>query len=189
MKNREQLPVGAKPAPGDLAFVQGFLNLGRFLSFRKDLDRVKILRDWMVRHGLMSSRTKVAASDLKTALELHDVLRSLLTAGSGGKVMPGVTRKLNRFVEKFGLSPVFGADGMARLEPSAAGVEKGLGMLLAVVVESIADGNWFRLKACNEDKCRWVFFDFSKNKSGRWCSMAVCGSRTKARSWRKRQKK
>jgi predicted RNA-binding Zn ribbon-like protein len=39
-----------------------------------------------------------------------------------------------------------------------------------------------RVKRCpgNED-CGWVFLDTSKNSSRRWCSMAGCGNRAKAR--------
>ena len=42
------------------------------------------------------------------------------------------------------------------------------------------DGTWGRLKACAEDGCRWAFYDASRNQSGRWCSMAVCGNRPRA---------
>ncbi|HEX6579263.1 MAG TPA: CGNR zinc finger domain-containing protein, partial [Actinomycetota bacterium] len=32
-----------------------------------------------------------------------------------------------------------------------------------------------------------VFFDRSKNKSGKWCSMNACGNRAKVRAFRARQ--
>jgi predicted RNA-binding Zn ribbon-like protein len=46
----------------------------------------------------------------------------------------------------------------------------------------LASGPLDRVKRCpgNED-CGWVFLDTSKNSSRRWCSMAGCGNRTKAR--------
>ncbi len=50
----------------------------------------------------------------------------------------------------------------------------------------MAEGNWPRLKVCREDTCAWAFYDRSKNRSGAWCSMAVCGNRTKARAYRAR---
>ena len=34
--------------------------------------------------------------------------------------------------------------------------------------------------------CRWAFYDGSKNRSGRWCDMASCGNRMKARAFRER---
>ena len=47
---------------------------------------------------------------------------------------------------------------------------------------------WPRLKACRDDTCQWAFYDHSKNRSGHWCSMEVCGSRHKARQYRERRK-
>ncbi len=41
---------------------------------------------------------------------------------------------------------------------------------------------------CSSDTCQWAFYDRSKNRSGRWCSMQVCGNRTKTRAYRARQR-
>ena len=40
-----------------------------------------------------------------------------------------------------------------------------------------------RVKECpaSEGGCGWLFYDASKNKSRRWCSMSDCGSRAKMR--------
>jgi predicted RNA-binding Zn ribbon-like protein len=53
----------------------------------------------------------------------------------------------------------------------------------------MANGTWERLKACAlHDTCEWAFYDWSKNRSGTWCDMKVCGNRSKARAYRERQK-
>lgn len=52
----------------------------------------------------------------------------------------------------------------------------------------VLNDTWPRLKACREDTCRWAFYDHSKNRSGHWCSMEVCGARHKARQYRARHK-
>jgi predicted RNA-binding Zn ribbon-like protein len=80
----------------------------------------------------------------------------------------------------------FDDSGVATLEPAAAGVDGALGRLLAIVAAAQADGSWERLKACPWDTCRWAFYDHSKNRSGRWCSMEVCGNRAKVAAYRKR---
>jgi predicted RNA-binding Zn ribbon-like protein len=54
--------------------------------------------------------------------------------------------------------------------------------LLAIALRAMIDGRWQRLKTCPGEHCGWVFYDHSRNNSGRWCSMAVCGGRTKART-------
>ena len=73
------------------------------------------------------------------------------------------------------------------LEPDAGGVDGALGRLLAIVHASIADGTWSRLKACREHTCEWAFYDHTKNRSGAWCNMGVCGNRAKARAFRERR--
>jgi predicted RNA-binding Zn ribbon-like protein len=38
-----------------------------------------------------------------------------------------------------------------------------------------------RIRVCEAPDCVWLFFDGSKNHSRRWCDMAQCGNRMKAR--------
>src|SRR2546421_510153 len=49
---------------------------------------------------------------------------------------------------------------------------------------AMQEEGWERLKLCSSDPCRWVFYDRSKNQSSRWCKMASCGNREKARRFR-----
>lgn len=44
-----------------------------------------------------------------------------------------------------------------------------------------------RLRVCAGEGCDWLFVDLSKNGSRRWCTMAACGSRSKARRYYWRQ--
>ena len=43
-----------------------------------------------------------------------------------------------------------------------------------------------RIKTCPGENCGWKFVDQSKNRSRRWCDMAVCGNVAKAREYRAR---
>jgi predicted RNA-binding Zn ribbon-like protein len=45
-----------------------------------------------------------------------------------------------------------------------------------------------RLRPCANDECTLYLVDHSRNNSARWCSMAGCGNRLKARRHYKRQK-
>jgi predicted RNA-binding Zn ribbon-like protein len=76
----------------------------------------------------------------------------------------------------------FGADGPWFISPAGSGVDGAIGVLLAIVARSLADGSWSRLKICHGHHCGWAFYDHSRNRSGRWCSMSVCGGREKARA-------
>jgi predicted RNA-binding Zn ribbon-like protein len=37
------------------------------------------------------------------------------------------------------------------------------------------------VRECGGDQCTWLFLDHSRGRSRRWCSMASCGNRAKAR--------
>lgn len=82
----------------------------------------------------------------------------------------------------------FGAEGPELRGAPRAGFAGASGALLAIAAAAIADGSWSRLKVCPGPHCGWLFYDHSRNRSGRWCSMAVCGGREKARThYRRRQ--
>jgi predicted RNA-binding Zn ribbon-like protein len=80
----------------------------------------------------------------------------------------------------------FAGNGESALVPAGEGADAVVAELLAIVHEAMADGTWTRLKACRSETCEWAFYDHSRNRSGTWCSMAVCGNREKARTYRRR---
>jgi predicted RNA-binding Zn ribbon-like protein len=61
--------------------------------------------------------------------------------------------------------------------------EGGLDWLLAAVARSsaeiIAEGSRARLRLCANPRCGLFFCDKSRTRQRRWCSMAVCGNRSK----------
>jgi predicted RNA-binding Zn ribbon-like protein len=61
--------------------------------------------------------------------------------------------------------------------------EGGLDWLLAAVARSgaeiIAEGAHARLRLCANPQCGLFFYDMSRTRRRRWCSMAVCGNRSK----------
>jgi predicted RNA-binding Zn ribbon-like protein len=54
------------------------------------------------------------------------------------------------------------------------------------LVREIATGRPDRLRVCDNDRCRWVFYDTSPTGRRRWCDMASCGNRAKAARHRAR---
>jgi predicted RNA-binding Zn ribbon-like protein len=74
------------------------------------------------------------------------------------------------------------------LSPGVGGLDGALARLFAIILTAQIDGTWPRLKACRNEVCRWAFYDASKNRSGHWCTMAICGSRRKTRAYRSRQR-
>ena len=80
----------------------------------------------------------------------------------------------------------FGEDATVHLQPGSDGLAGALAALLVPIAKASGDGTWQRVKACRADDCRWAFYDRSRNHSGTWCDMAVCGNRTKVRAYRRR---
>ncbi|HUC53758.1 MAG TPA: CGNR zinc finger domain-containing protein [Candidatus Cybelea sp.] len=72
-------------------------------------------------------------------------------------------------------------DGAWKIEFVAR--EGGLDWLLAAVARSgaeiIAEGATARLRLCANPQCGLYFYDDSRTRRRRWCSMAVCGNRNK----------
>jgi predicted RNA-binding Zn ribbon-like protein len=76
--------------------------------------------------------------------------------------------------------------GTPTLLPQAEGAIAGVAQILAAVIRTTHAGDWDRVKICPADSCQVAFFDESRNRSRAWCSMKVCGNRTKTRAYRAR---
>ncbi|SEL68054.1 CGNR zinc finger domain-containing protein [Streptacidiphilus jiangxiensis] len=124
--------------------------------------------------------------DLPRARVFRELLRDVCAAHAGLDVPE---RSLGIFTRQLALAPLVlvpQADGSAELAP-APGLSP-TELLFAQVAVAVAGGgkDWLRLKACAADSCRWLYYDRSPAGRGRWCSMAVCGSRAKMRAYRAR---
>jgi predicted RNA-binding Zn ribbon-like protein len=173
-------------APGELELVRAFLNTADIESGSDELGSPAKLVAWFSERSLLESGASAGDQDLERSRELREALRSLCFANSSGEPDPEAPPVLDSVAERAGLRLRFGADAAAKMVPSAEGVDGAHGRLLAIVAESMRAGTWKRLKACRSDDCRWAFYDASKNHSRAWCSMASCGNRAKARSFRER---
>jgi predicted RNA-binding Zn ribbon-like protein len=172
-------------ATGALGMVQAYVNTVDLQDGPEELTDPNTLRDWLVAHGLVEAGAGVQDGDLKNAIALREAIRGLLGANSGGRVYPVDLATLNEAAARSHLRPRFGNDGKARLEPEASGVVGAMGRIVAAVYAAMADPEWHRLKLCSSSSCRWAFFDRSRNQSSRWCTMASCGNREKARRFRR----
>jgi predicted RNA-binding Zn ribbon-like protein len=166
------IPKAAPPGP--LRLVQQFVN-------SVDLEHET---DWLD-DGWFAERGLGGPESFEEAREAREALRSLLIANNGGPVDAAAIATLNRLSLGAGLAVRFDELGTCRLEPLAA---RPLGAILAAVYAAMADGSWSRLKSCRNGRCRWAFYDYSKNRSASWCSMRLCGNRTKTRAYRSRRR-
>jgi predicted RNA-binding Zn ribbon-like protein len=145
------------------------------------------LAAWLVEHHLVPADTRPAeAAELTLAITLREGLRAAFFAhhGPDQQALPAeLDDALSELPVRISLAP-----GGPALRPASDGIVGGLSGLAAAIMETVADSTWPRLKVCPEDTCRWAFLDTSKNRSRSWCSMRVCGNRTKTRAYRARRR-
>jgi predicted RNA-binding Zn ribbon-like protein len=180
-----------EPVPAELAAVQALVNTIDLEGDEDQLTSPAALREWLVGQGLLEASTpvgEVGEEDVALAVELREALRAMLRVNDGDPVDPDAVEVVNRAAVGLPLRVAFDAHGSPGLRPGPAGVRGALAALLAGVAVARANGTWQRLKACSADSCQWAFYDRSKNRSGRWCSMQTCGNRTKTRTYRSRRR-
>ncbi len=175
-------------APGELEHVRAFVNTIDIEAGTEEIASPADLAGWLEERGLAAPPLKAGSADLSRALELREALRAILLAHNGGAQAPReATAILDGAAQRARFALHFDEHGGAQLEPDATGVDAGLGRLLTIIQRAMTEGTWSRLKACREHGCEWAFYDHTKNHSGAWCTMDVCGNRAKARSYRQRR--
>ncbi len=171
--------------PPPLRSVQAFVNSIDREHGVEGLSGPEVLRDGLSDFGLIEPEARVDEADLASALAARESLFDLFVARAGGGEETESIRLLESIGRDAGLT-VRIEDGEPRLIATAPGVAGALGTLVAAVQTAAADGSLRRLKACRRDCCHWLFWDGSPPASGVWCSMTVCGNRTKVRRFRDR---
>jgi predicted RNA-binding Zn ribbon-like protein len=67
-------------------------------------------------------------------------------------------------------------------------IDDALARLCDPLVTELTSGTPERIRICDNDRCRWVFYDTSRTGRRRWCDMATCGNRAKAARHRAKSK-
>jgi predicted RNA-binding Zn ribbon-like protein len=174
-----------KRAPEPLELVQRFVNSADLETGEEELDGPEAVVAWMTARDLCEPGCRATDAEYRRALAVREGLRAVLDGHNGGEPDPDALAALEKAAGHASLRATFDATG-PRLAPVCGGIDAGLATLLGMVTTAAADGSWGRLKACADDGCRWAFYDQSRNRSGRWCSMATCGNQQKARAFRER---
>ena len=176
------------PLPPELELPLAFVNTLDVEESRDEFGNAEALRAWLVGRGILDRRTPVARRELALAIELRDALRRIFLAHSGSPLSKKELDFVNRVLARVPLDVRVDAAGAPDVEPRGEGVAAALGLIVCDVTRARSSGTWNRLKLCPAEDCLWAFFDSSKNRSRRWCSMNVCGNRTKTREYRRRVK-
>jgi predicted RNA-binding Zn ribbon-like protein len=177
-------PAGRAPAPAPLDLVQDFVNTEIPEWHVDELATPAALARWLGLRGLAEPDDDVDPGAFVVARELRAGLRELALAHTLGvaPASPAIDA-----VGRLPLRAAVSSGGVVCVEPGGAGAERALAAIVAAVLEAVRRGDWERLKACRKDGCGWVFYDGSRNRSSSWCSMSICGNRSKTSRYRRRR--
>jgi predicted RNA-binding Zn ribbon-like protein len=178
-----------KAAPAELDHVRVFVNTLDLETHEDELSDAAATACWFAERDLLPAGEQLSESDVRQAREMREALRKLLLSHNGAALDPAAVGSVNAAAKSAELVVRFDERGDAALVPVRPGIDGALGRLLAIVFRATGDGTWERLKACPAEDCEWAFYDWSKNGSGTWCDMAVCGNRAKARAYRERRQR
>jgi len=152
----------------DEAFLLDLLNTTPVVDgiLHDDLANSTAAKTWMRERGISPTKTELTAM-----VEARSVLQKVVR----GEASPTA---LKPFLAAVQMRPVTGADGVDwRLEPG--GPASAARAVLAWDALRITSPG--RLRPCANSECRLFLIDRSKPNTARWCSMAICGNRMKAR--------
>jgi predicted RNA-binding Zn ribbon-like protein len=165
------------------------LSWDEFVSFLVDAkliteDRASRLRP------LLSNEPQAVDAVLLRILRLRESLRAIFASIVNEKRFPvswaepinEVLRVTEGHDELVSQKDVWSLQFVAR--------ESGLEWLLAAIARSAAEllveGPRAPIRRCANPSCRLFFYDDSRTRRRRWCSMAVCGNRSKVASFVRR---
>jgi predicted RNA-binding Zn ribbon-like protein len=188
-QNDWQEPGGRLPAPEvTLHRLQDFVNTNDVEGDADALATPEKLRDWLMAAATLPPGATVSNESHERAIAVREGLRALGEANNGEPLDVARLAAMNNAAARVPLVASIGEGESWMLKGAEEGVDGYLGRILATLLASMADGSWSRVKACRNDTCRWLFYDASRNRSGTWCTMAICGSRMKARAYRTRRR-
>jgi predicted RNA-binding Zn ribbon-like protein len=155
------------------------------------LDDPQWLNAFLKRWGF-ETRTVPRERLLRAFRKLRRILQNKADAIALGRPVKGLgLQGLNAYLER---SPLIQKLDIGRggaritIEPVRRTEASILAEIVSSFAETLAKGEVWRIKACGNKDCRWIFSDGSKNQTRRWCG-PTCGSLMKVRRYRRRHGK
>ena len=143
----------------------------------------RFLRRWSLPNPLGSR-------EMMKLRELRDVLRDVVDElGRSNSISDECLQKLQGFMPASVTRTQLERDGLGgyRVVHVADDDRCVSAEIAQEFAKLVAEDGWRRVKACNNEHCRWAFYDESRNRSRRWCDSSACGNVMKVRAFRKRQ--
>jgi predicted RNA-binding Zn ribbon-like protein len=176
-------------SPGGLGFVHDLLNTlsagkPRETDLLAEVADAQVWLDaglgrWAEVTERPAERVELTADDVEHLRDLRAELRAGMDhdTEAGAATLPSAPVLLQA-----------GPDGWLRPEPRGTGWRRVAAIVLIEVLEAQRADRWRRLKTCRNNRCAVAFYDRSRNNSGVWHNVQVCGNAVNLRAYRARKR-
>jgi predicted RNA-binding Zn ribbon-like protein len=179
--------AGESVVPAELALVKALLNSADIEEGSDAFGTIETLRAWLRERDLTGEGPPWTEPDRRSLIVFREAIREIVAA-HGSPPPSEALRVVDGAAQNAPLVVVVGSDGQADLRPTGHGSHALVARLLADIASAQRIGTWPNLRICRRDVCRWAFYDASRNHSGVWCTMSICGNRTKSSRLRRRRR-
>ncbi|WJH34004.1 ABATE domain-containing protein [Paenibacillus sp. CC-CFT747] len=129
-------------------------------------------------------------ADLKSLREL--LRRQALRMANGEKPEEGIMEELNQVLERAAYTRKLEENEEGGWQVVSVPVQSGWKHIKADIAasfaETIRNGEESRTRICTNPDCLWVFTDFTRSRTKRYCDDKCCGNLMKVRRFRARRK-
>jgi predicted RNA-binding Zn ribbon-like protein len=146
---------------------------------------------FLQRHRL-SAFVPAITEELEGMIQFRDALRKFAKQlYEGGSVTEEMIDSVNKQLER---SPIIrhaiqdGVDVKIEWLPLENTWTAVLAEAAADFAQTLASGRGSRIRLCDNDNCKWIFRDETRNRSKRFCEDKTCGNLMKVRRFRERKK-
>jgi predicted RNA-binding Zn ribbon-like protein len=166
--------------------VQAFVNTNDIEGARDALLDAREASGWLGAAGLIDPAAVIDDSDAARLRRAREAIRELIAVNGGGAPTPAATAELADLAAGARARACL-QDGRVRMIAEGGPVDAAIATMLIAIADATTGGTFGRLRVCENDGCRWAYYDHSKNARSRWCSAAVCGNRAHTRAYRARK--
>lgn len=157
---------------------------------------------WLVQAGLLTEKDAAriegggdhhAMETLKQAKAFRSTMRNMAERLAARKPVPqGALALINQLLRhRIGYAQVNRRNGMfeRRYEAGFEDANHVLGLLAEAASDLLCRCNLSLVKQCQNPACVLFFYDTTKNHARHWCSMDLCGNRSKVAAHYRRHRK
>ncbi len=148
------------------------------------LDAPEALGAWLTEAGYAGPPVTPTDAELQAARELRNALRIALLDGD----TDAVAELVDAWLEPALVRICVDRKTLAAQPVPAERTARCALVPVALDALDVVRNHPGRVRECAADACPALFLDLSRNRSRRWCSMDLCGSREKARAYYRRQR-